>query len=236
MALNKDFLKALEDVLGPDYVSADPEITETYANPVRHGLPVPPRFEAITLPNSTEQVQAIVRLCNKYKVQYKASSTGWLYSDPAGPNCIKIDLRRMNRIIEINEKSMYAVVEPYVVGGQLQAECMKRGLNCNLTGAGANCSALPMAAHVNLGHLSQSGSYGERNMLALEWVTPDGDIVRLGSLGSLNEWFCGDGPGPSLRGIVRGNTTPLGGLGVYTKAAQKLFHWPGPTTFPMEGV
>jgi len=236
MTLNRDFYKALEDALGPEYVSADPEITETYANPVRHGLPVPPRFEAITLPDSTEEVQAIVRLCNKYKVQYKASSTGWLYSDPAGPNCIKIDLRRMNRIIEINEKSMYAVVEPYVVGGQLQAECMKRGLNCNLTGAGANCSALPMAAHVNLGHLSQSGSYGERNLLALEWVTPDGEIVRLGSLGSLNEWFCGDGPGPSLRGIVRGNTTPLGGLGVYTKAAQKLFHWPGPTTFPMEGV
>jgi glycolate oxidase len=235
MALKRDFYKALEDILGPEYVSDDPAITETYANVVRHGIAVAPRFEAITLPNSTEQVQAIVKLCNRYKVQYKASSTGWLYSDPAGPNCIKIDLRRMNKIIEINVKGMYAVVEPYVVGAQLQAECMARGVNCNLTGAGANCSALPMAAHVNLGHLSQSGSYGERNLLAVEWVTPDGEIVRLGSLGSNDEWFCGDGPGPSLRGIVRGNTTPLGGLGVYTKAAQKLFHWPGPQTFPMEG-
>jgi len=236
MALKRDFYKALEDILGPEFVSDDPAITETYANPVRHGLPVAPRFEAITLPNSTEQVQAIVKLCNKHGVQYKASSTGWLYCDPTGPNCIKIDLRRMNKIIEINEKSMYAVVEPYVVGAQLQAECMKRGLNFNPTGAGANCSALPLAAHVNLGHLSQSGSYGERNQLALEWVTPDGEIVRLGSLGTNDEWFCGDGPGPSLRGIVRGNTTPLGGLGVYTKAAQKLYPWPGPATFPMEGV
>ena len=86
---------------------------------------------------------------------------------------------------------MYAVVEPYVIGAQLQAECMKRGLNCNLTGAGGNCSALPLAAHVNLGHLSQSGSYGERNQLALEWVTGDGEIVRLGSLGTNGEWFCG---------------------------------------------
>ena len=233
---NRDFYKALEDILGPDFVSEDPVITETYANPVRHGLPVAPRFAAITLPNSTEQVQAIVKLCNKYKMQYKAASTSWLYSDAANPDCIKIDLRRMNKIIEINEKSMYAVVEPYVVGAQLQAECMKRGLNCNLTGAGANCSALPLAAHVNLGHLSQSGSYGERNQLALEWVMPDGEIVRLGSLGTNDEWFCGDGPGPSLRGIVRGNTMPLGGLGVYTKAAQKLYHWPGPATFPIEGV
>jgi glycolate oxidase len=142
----------------------------------------------------------------------------------------------MNRILEINEKNMYAVVEPYVIGAQLQAELMKRGLNCNMTGAGSNCSALPIAAHQGIGHLSQSASYGERNQLALEWVTPEGDVVRMGSSGSTDEWFCGDGPGPSLRGIVRGNVVPLGGLGVYTKAALKLYHWPGPTTFPMEGI
>jgi len=236
MALKRDFYRALEDILGSEYVSEDPVITETYANPIRSGIPFGPRFEAVTLPKDTEQVQAIVKLCNKHKVQYKAASTSWLYSDSATPGCIKLDLRRMNRILEINEKSMYAVVEPYVIGAQLQAELMKRGLNCNLTGAGGNCSALPLAAHVNLGHLSQSGSYGERNQLALEWVTGDGEIIRLGSLGSLDEWFCGDGPGPSLRGIIRGNTMPLGGLGVYTKAAQKIYHWPGPSTFPMEGV
>jgi len=236
MALKRDFYKALEDILGPQYVSDDPVITETYAMPVKANMPIGARFEAITLPDSTEEVQAVVKLCNKHKVQYKASSTGWLYSDAAGPNCIKIDLRRMNRILEINEKSMYAVVEPYVIGAQLQSELMKRGLNCNLTGAGSNCSALPVAAHVNLGHLSQTGSYGERNQLALEWVTGDGEIVRFGSLGTNDEWFCGDGPGPSLRGIIRGNTVPLGGLGVFTKAAQKIYHWPGPSTFPIEGV
>src|SRR4030042_1222353 len=143
-------------------------------------VPYMPRFEAVPPPASTGEVQAVVKLCNKHRVQYKASSTGWLYCDPTGPNCIKLDLRRMNRIIEINEKSMYAVVEPYVIGAQLQAECMKRGLNCNLTGAGSTS--------------------------------------------------------PPLRRLSRRNTLPLGGLGVFTRAAQKLYHWPGPSTFPMEGV
>ncbi len=241
MALKKEVYKVLEDVVGQENISEDPVVIESYPFPIRKATMANenqylPRFEAITLPGSTREVQQLVKLCNKHKIQYKASSTGWLYCDPTGPGCIKMDLRRMNRILEINEKSMYAVVEPYVIYAQLQGELMKRGFNCNVTGAGSNCSALPMAAHVNLGHVSQSQSYGERNQLGLEWVTGDGEIVRMGSVGSLGEWFSGDGPGPSLRGIIRGNTVPLGGLGVFTAAAQKIYHWAGPPTFPMEGI
>jgi glycolate oxidase len=240
MAFQRNIYKALEDVVGPEYISEDPVILDSYA--WRSGMATlhdrfVPRYEAVTLPKDTGEVQAIVKLCNKLKIQFTASSTGWgSYCDPAGPGVVKMDLRRMNRVIEINEKNMYAVVEPYVIFAELQAEVMKRGFNCNITGAGSNCSALPIAAHQGLGHMSQSLSYGERNLLAVEWVTPEGELVRLGSLGSLGEWFCGDGPGPSLRGIIRGNVTPLGGLGVFTKAAQKLYHWPGPSAFPLEGV
>jgi glycolate oxidase len=231
MALKRELYQALEDVVGPENISESPVILGSYAQRGR------PRFEAVTLPDTTGEVQAIVRLCNRFGVQFKASSSGWgAYGDAGGPGVVKLDLRRMNRILEINEKNMYVVVEPYVIFAQLQAELMKRGLNCNITGAGSNCSALPLAAHQGIGHLSISGSYGERNQLALEWVTPEGDIVRAGSLGSVGQWWCGDGPGPSLRGIIRGNVMPLGGLGVYTRAAQKIYHWPGPATFPIEGV
>ncbi len=239
MALDKDRYAAFEDIVGEENISADPVVLFSYA--WRSGLyagvdKFMPRFEAVVLPDTTAEVQAIVRLCNRCGLKFKASSTGWgPYNDATGPGVIKIDLRRMNRILEINEKAMYAVVEPYVIGAQLQAECMKRGLICNQCGAGANCSALPIAAHQGIGHLSQSGSYGERNQLALEWVTPEGDVVRLGTLGSGNKWFCGDGPGPSIRGVVRGNVTPLGGLGVYTRAAAKLYHWPGPASMPLKG-
>ena len=240
MTLEIDRYQAFEDIVGPENISDAPEILYPYS--WRSGLyagidKFTPRFEAVILPASTAQVQAVVRLCNRFGLQFKASSTGWgPYNDATGPGVVKLDLRRMNRIIEINEKSMYAVVEPYVISAQLQAELMTRGLICNQCGAGANCSALPIASHQGIGHLSQSASYGERNQLALEWVTPEGDVVALGSLGSTGKWFCGDGPGPSLRGVVRGNVVPLGGLGVYTKAATKLYHWPGPPTFPIEGV
>jgi glycolate oxidase len=240
MVLSNTQYAAFEDIVGKENISSEPEILYSYA--WRSGLMAGatkfnPRFEAIILPACTEEVQAIVRLCNKLNLQFKASSTGWgPYNDASGPGVVRLDLRRMNKILEINEKNMYAVVQPYVIGAELQAELMKNGLNCNMCGAGSNCSALPIAAHQGIGHMSQSASYGERNLLAVEWVTPEGEIACLGSLGSSDEWFCGDGPGPSLRGVIRGNVVPLGGLGVYTAAATKVYHWPGPATLPLEGV
>lgn len=238
MALEKGIYQAFEDVVGPDNISDDPAVLDSYS--YRWGPQAETfvqRFAAVTLPGDTAEVQAIVKLCNKYGIQFKASSTGWgSMSNPGGPDVVKMDLRRMDRIIEINEENMYAVVEPYVISAQLQAELMKRGLNCNIIGAGGNCSAHPYAAHYGGGHMGESTSCRERNILAVEWVTPEGDIVKLGSLGSLGEWFCGDGPGPSLRGITVGHAAPCGGMGVFTRAATKIYHWAGPPTFPLEGV
>ena len=242
MTLDRGIYKAIEDVIGPENISDDPSFVYTYA--LRHGLDTGhtpnafvQRSAAIVLPKDTFEVQAIVKLCNKYKVPFKATSTGWgFFGDPGGPGVIKMDLRRMNRIIEINEKSMYAVVEPFVLSSQLQAELMKRGLNCNIIGAGSCCSANPFTAHAGIGHMGESTSMGERNILGTEWVTPEGEIVRMGSLGSLGEWLCGDGPGPSLRGIVRGPVPPCGGLGIFTRVATKVYHWAGPAEFPIEGV
>jgi glycolate oxidase len=254
MPLNRKIYSALEDVVGLENISEDMAILDSYAwcglyatarKPVMPEdekkeelrYPFANRAEAILLPGNTAEVQTIVKLCNRYGLKFKAFSTGWIGGNvPATPGVILLDLRRMNRILEINEKNMYAVVEPYVISGQLHAELMKKGLVHNMLSAGAQTSALPMAAFQGTGHLSQTTSNGERNVLAVEWVTPEGEIIRLGSLGSSSEWFCGDGPGPSLRGVIRGITTPQGGLGVYTKAATKVYHWPGPSIFQMEGV
>src|SRR5690606_787491 len=139
---------------------------------------------------NTAEVQSIIRLCNKFKQRFRATCTGW--TGMFQPDTLLLDLRRMNKIVEINEKNMYAVVEPYVITGQLQAELFKRGLHLNVKGAGSNCSAM-LRGH---GHLDQTTGGDDRNHLAIEWVTPEGEIVRSGSLGSSDEWYSGDGPGP----------------------------------------
>jgi glycolate oxidase len=240
MALKRNVHKAFANAVGSENISAEPFILDSYA--WRSGMAAGltrffPRFDAIILPGSTEDVQAVVKLCNQYKVQFKASSTGWSYTNsPAYTGVVLLDLRRMNRILQINEKNMYAVVEPYVVGAQLQSELMKRGFNFTGNGAGTQTSALPLSAGTGHGFSSQTMGLADRNTLAVEWVTPEGEIIKLGSLGSAGQWFSGDGPGPSLRSILRGAGPSSGGMGVFTKAATKIYHWPGPPVTPISGI
>jgi glycolate oxidase len=243
MALARDVYRALEDVVGTENISDELAILDSYAFQwlgelmpgAKDRFTVRP--EAVVLPGSTEEVQAIVRACNRYKIKFKAFSTGWgMFGKPGSAGVIQLDMRRMNRILEINEQNMFAVVEPYVIGAQLQAELMKRGLNCQIITAGSNVSALPLAAMSGDGYSSVSTSTHGRNTLSVEWVLPTGEILKLGSLGSGGGWFCGDGPGPSLRGVIRGRSATAGGLGVFTKAATKLYHWPGPQVPQIEGV
>jgi len=214
MALEKGIYQVFEDVVGAENISDDPAIKAAYRSP----------HITVVLPGNTEEVATVVKLCNKHKIPFKAQSTGWLLFPPTY-DFIFLDLRRMNRIVEINEKNMYAVVEPYVISAELQGELFKRGMICNVKGSGSTCTALAMSGH---GHMGLTTSTGDRNDLATEWVTDEGEIIRLGTLGASDEWFCGDGPGPSLRGILRGG-------GVITKQATKVYHWPGPSIFPLEG-
>ena len=234
----RDAYRAIEDIVGPDYISDDPAFLDSYALEVMAELVRPnyshfmPRPWAVVLPASTEEVAAVTKVCNKYKIKVKPISTGWYHwaapLDDENP-AVQFDLRRMNRILEIDEKNRYAVIEPYVVGAQLQAEAMKRGLVPNLIGAGASSSVLVGAcAYAGTGPASFYLGNNSENLLGQEWVTPEGEIIRTGSLSSGCGWFCSEGPGPSPRAITRGVVGSRGGLGTYTKCAVKLGPWFGP--------
>jgi glycolate oxidase len=196
------------------------------------------RSEAVLMPGSTEEVQAIVKTCNQYKLKFHVFSTGWgPWAASPSEGQILLDLRRMDRILEIDEQNMFAVVEPYVVAGQLQAEAMKVGLNNHISGAGAGTSVLANAC------CFQGGgpdciyfASPQDSILSIEWVMPTGDILRTGSLGSDLGWFCAEGPGPSTQGVIRGALGGSGGWGVVTKIAIRLVHWPGPSVMPIEGT
>ncbi|UCB45788.1 MAG: FAD-binding oxidoreductase [Spirochaetota bacterium] len=242
----KNIYKALEGIVGPENISDDPAVLDSYRYSLAHTAihlgpffdTFTPRGSAVLLPGSTEEVQAIVKLCNKYRIKFKASSTFWSAQGyPSEDNTIQLDMRRMDQILEIDEKNMFAVIEPGVIGATLQAEAMKVGLNTHIPGAGCSCSTLAGAtSYFGSGPSNLYGGWHYDNLLGVEWVMPTGEILRTGSLGAGCGWFCGEGPGPSMKGVARGFIGSKGAMGVYTKCAIKLFAWPGPTTLPVEGI
>jgi glycolate oxidase len=245
MEIPRDAYRAIEDIVGPEHVTDDPAFLDSYAFQWLAELARPnhshymPRPWAVAMPASTHEVQAITRLCNKYKIKIKPISTGWYHwAAPLEDNepTLQLDLRRMDRILDIDEKNMYAVVEPYVICAQLQAEVMKRGLNINIIGAGASTSIVASAcAYFGGGPSSYYLGHNSENLLGQEWVTPAGEIVRTGSLSSGCGWFCSEGPGPSVRGVTRGWLGSRGGLGTFTKCAIKLGPWAGPPVLEPNG-
>ena len=239
----KTAVAELGRIVGERWVTADPHILDTYTwqyvAELVSGTNYMERPLAVALPASTEEVAEIVELCNRIGCQYKAMSTGLgAWNAPTRPDhVVQIDLRRMDRIVEVDEKNMVAVVEPYVTGNQLQTELFKVGLNTHMVGAGGQTSVMASATSV-FGHGWDGISMGfsNRNLLGVEWVTPDGRIARLGSFDASRSYFCGDGPGISLRGAMRGFGGALGGLGVFTKAAVKIYPWYGPKELTTTGT
>jgi glycolate oxidase len=232
MKLTNDEYRALEEIVGPEYISQEPVIMESYCQvwgnklafgDKRHNPPA-----AVVLPANTAQVQAIVKYCNQTGILFKASARAFEYvaTYMANERSIIIELRRMNRILEIDEKNMHAVVEPFVTVYQLQDAAGKVGLYTGKPGVGYSASVISLACchqEMTISQIYTSG-YG-RNVLGCEWILPTGDILNLGTANREGGWFSGDGPGFSLRGILRGRAGANGGNGVITKCSVKLYPW-----------
>ena len=103
--------------------------------------------------------------------------------------------------------------------------------------AGSQSCVLPN--HIVFGSHSTNyrTGYASKNILGVEWILPSGEILRTGSLVTPGAgYFCGEGPGPDARALLRGLIGHFGSLGIVTRMAVKLFPWPGPRLWPVEGV
>jgi (+)-pinoresinol hydroxylase len=175
---------------------------------------------AAVAPETLEQVQSVVRTANQYKVPLYAISTGrnlaYGGSAPVYSGSVVLDLKRMNKVLEINERNAYALVEPGVSYLDLYEHITHAKADVwidppdpgwgsvigNALDGGGGWTASPFRDHF--------GSH-----CGMEVVLANGEVVRTG-MGALpnskswqhNRW----GYGPWVDGLFR-----QGNMGVVTK-------------------
>jgi glycolate oxidase len=179
--LRDEVVHALTSVVGAQYVRADAASFEAYGQDAL-GQGHPP--DLVVIPASTREIAAIARLCNEHRVPLVVRGAGTGYTGGAVPTRggLVLSMERFNRILEIDETNLLAVVEPNVITGDLQRAVEKVGLfyppdpasleTSSIGGNVAECAGGPRAF-----------KYGttKRYVLALEAVLPTGEIVETGS-------------------------------------------------------
>ncbi len=128
-----DAIGELREALGADAVIAqDDSRIVSYTDSYTPRRPEDNAPSAAVAPTGVEQIQQILAIARKRKLPLWTVSTGRNFgyggAAPRKAGCIVLDLKRMNRIIEVNEKHAYAVVEPGVTYHDLYSYLRKRDL------------------------------------------------------------------------------------------------------------
>jgi glycolate oxidase len=175
--------------------------------------------QAVLLPESTDEVQKIVQICNQEKIPFVARGSGTGLSGGALPveNGIVISLARMNRILEIDFANARAVVEPGVINSEVTLRVAPEGFfyapdpsSQSVCSIGGNVAENSGGAHC------LKYGFTTTHVLGLEVVLPDGSLVHLGSRAL-------DRPGYDLPGIFVGSE---GTLGIATKIILRIVKKP----------
>lgn len=211
--LPSTLLNGLTRIVGTENVLHDPEelmVYECDGYVVEKKCP-----DVVVFPTSTEHVVAIVQLCNELQAPFVPRGAGTSLAGgclPVGGG-VMIALTKMKRILEVNHRDRYAVVEPGLVNLHLTN---------SLKGSGYHYAPDPSsqgACTIGGNFATNSGGphtlkYGVtvNHILGVEVVLPDGSVVRLGGPTE-------DVPGYDLTGLFVGSE---GTLGICTKVIVRL--------------
>ncbi|MFX1311839.1 MAG: FAD-binding oxidoreductase [Promethearchaeota archaeon] len=225
--MNKDdILIQLEKISGKDFVSNKPEDLYIYSQDPGASEPRPVDF--VVLPETVEEIQNIVKLANREKIPIVPMGGGLTLSGLIIPihRGIVMDMKRMDKILEVNSLGRYAVLEAGVTTGSLVSYLKEHHPNLQAPVPDAPTSAT-IAGNVLIhgsGSLSQKYGHHSNMINGLEVVLPTGEITKLGSCAISEYWFS-KAPIPDLIGLF---TSSFGTMGIITKVSVKLY--PNPKT------
>ena len=207
----------LLDLLGPERCLLDLADRLPYATDASHFQHRP---EAVLLPETAQEVSAIMALANRHAcpVTPRGAGSGVTGGAVPAPGGMIMSLDRMHRVLAIEPDNFLAVVQPCVVTAELNAATEPFGLFFAPDPASAGFSTIGGNIAENAGGM-RAVKYGvtKHSILGLEVVLPSGEIIRTGS--------------KCLKDVVGYGLTELfvgseGTLGVITEATCRLLPLP----------
>ena len=217
----RELVRSLVEIVGEDYVSDNPEELYIYARD--SGTEGPRRVDCVAMPRTVQEVQRIVLLANERCIPVTPMGANLTLNGLALPNKggLVLDMKRMDRILELNRMARYVVVEAGVTQGMLGSYLEKNSPDLEHSRPEAPAMATVVGNIMIRGHGYLSLRYGNNAHMTngMEVVLPTGEICNIGSL-SVSPWpFC-KGPLPDLTGLFCGWH---GTTGIVTKLSLKLF-------------
>jgi 4-cresol dehydrogenase (hydroxylating) flavoprotein subunit len=176
-------LEAIRAIVGDDSVHTDEAGMLEFRDPFWPLSWDDHEASAVVQPRTVEEIQAILRIANERRVPLWVSSqgrnNGYGGSSPRVRGSVVINLRRMNRVLEINEELAYAVVEPGVSWTELYEAIRAGGHRLMLS-----CADLGWGSVIGntLDHGCTYMPYGVDMAAAcgMEVVLPSGELLRTG--------------------------------------------------------
>jgi len=166
--------------------------------------------EVVVFPRSTEDIVAIVSLCNELDVPFLARGAGTSLAGGCVPvgGGVMIALARMKKILEVNYRDRYAVVEPGVVNLWLSNHIRSSGYHFAPDPSSQGACTIGGNVATNSGG-PHTLKYGVtvNHVIGIEMVLPDGNVVTTGGPAE-------DSPGYDLTGVIVGSE---GTFGIVTK-------------------
>jgi glycolate oxidase len=207
----------LREIVGPRGLITSREELHTYECDGLTNFRVLPR--AVLLPDSTAQVQKIIRVCHREKIPFVARGSGTGLSGGALPveNGVVISLTRMNKILEVDFTNARVVVEPGVINLDVTNRVAPQGYFYAPDPSSQSVCSIGGDVAENSGgaHCLKYG-FTTTHVLGLEVVLADGSLVHLGGKDL-------DVPGYDLMGVFVGSE---GTLGIATKITLRIVKRP----------